>query len=159
MTLTGPWPASSTLTVPPKMHEHVDDESSAATPFTVTCDEPGVHGLSDGTHVCGVSVPPAALVADATCGFASDVQSPNVGTFPIETSSTTPDGFVASTSPDATNVAASVPDEHFNDACADTWVGIDSRLPSRALGTLTRGGGTYLVPVNPHRTAALTAKK
>ena len=107
--------------VPPKMHVQVDDWSSAATPFTVTCADPGVHALNDGTQVCGVSVPPAALVADATCGFARDVQRPNVGTFAFDTSSTTPDAFVASTSLDATNVAACTPNEHFNDACAVTW--------------------------------------
>jgi len=127
VTLTSVWPDESTLTVPPYAHMHVDDASSAATPFTVTCDDPGVHALSDGTQVCGMSVPPALLVANATCGFPSDVQSPNVWTFPIETSSTTPDGFVASTSPDAAKVAAVVPNEHFNDACADTWLGISRR--------------------------------
>jgi hypothetical protein len=79
----------------------------------VTCAAPGVHGLSTGTHGCGVSVPIAAAVAAATCGFDIEVHIPNGGTLLAETSLTTPAAAVACTSvPDAENVDGEVPNEH-----------------------------------------------
>jgi len=49
---------------------------------TMTVVLPGAQGaLVTGTHGIGVSTPIAAEVADATVGFASDIQVPNVGTF------------------------------------------------------------------------------
>src|SRR5271156_14714 len=66
-------PGELTVTAPPHEHEHCDESSSAGTPPIVASLEPGVHGLNTGTHGCGVNVPDAAAVADATCGFASDV--------------------------------------------------------------------------------------
>ena len=64
-------------------------------------------------HGCGVNVPPAAEVAEATCGLASEMHIPNPGTASGLTSVTTPPAPVAVTSvPDAANVAGVVPIEH-----------------------------------------------
>lgn len=114
-----------TVTTPPQLQLHWQASSSAGTPPIVTPDEPGVHGVSTGTHGCGVSTPDAALVAAATCGFASDVHSPKGGTFAGATSSTTPAAAVAETlAPDAAKVDGVVPNEHCSVAPEQTWLGI-----------------------------------
>jgi hypothetical protein len=60
-----------------------------------------------------VSVPLAALVAAATCGLESEVQSANGGTLLGATSVTTPAAAVADTStPEAAKVDGAVPNEH-----------------------------------------------
>jgi hypothetical protein len=129
-------PAELTVTAPPHEHEHCDESSRAATAPIVTSLEPGVHGLSTGTHGCGVSVPIAALVAAATCGFESEVHIPKGGTLLGATSLTTPASAVADTSvPDAANVDGVVPNEHCRVAPVHTWFGIayTSRLLVRSI--------------------------
>ena len=119
-------PGALTVITPPHEHEHCDESSRAATPPIVASDDPGVHGLSTGTHGCGVSVPEAAAVAAATCGLASDVQSANGGTLLGATSVTTPAAAVADTSaPEAAKVDGAVPNEHCSVAPVHTWLGME----------------------------------
>jgi hypothetical protein len=117
---------------PPQLHVHCDASSSAAAPPIVTVAEPGVQAPSTGWHGCGVSVPLAALVADATCGLDSDVHIPNGGTFSVPVSSTTPAAAVAVTSVlDAENVDGVVPNEHCSVAPVLTWLGISRSFVGR----------------------------
>jgi hypothetical protein len=114
---------------PPQVHWHWDESSSAGVPPIITRVAPGVHGPSTGWHGCGTSGPP--LEAAATCGFASDVQSPKGGTLLEEMSVTTPAASVAETSAlDAEKVEGTVPNEHCRLAPVQTWVGIAQPLPS-----------------------------
>jgi len=111
--LTSVWPAEPTVITPAHEHEHCDESSSAGVSPIVTSDDPGVHGLRTGMHGCGVSVPSAAVVADATCGLAIDMQTPNGGTLLGETSVMTPAAAVALTSvPVALKVDGELPNEH-----------------------------------------------
>jgi hypothetical protein len=72
-----------------------------------------------------VSVPLAAAVAAATCGFDIDEHIPKPGTLLAETSVMTPAAVVASTSvPEAEKVAGVEPNEHFRDAPVHTSVPI-----------------------------------
>lgn len=86
-----------TVTTPPQVQLHCDESSKAAISPTVTRAEPGDHGDSTGRHGCGVRTPPAADVADATCGLDSDMHNPNGGTFAAATSVTTPAGLPVET--------------------------------------------------------------
>jgi hypothetical protein len=108
------WPAEPIVIVPPHPHEQVEESSSAASPSTVTLDEPGVQGLSSGWHGCGVSTPLALAVALATVGLDIDVHIPKDATFAAPTSSIVPTAtWLAETSGlDALNVAGVVPNEH-----------------------------------------------
>jgi hypothetical protein len=118
-------PAEATVTTPPQVHWHCDESSSAGVPPIVTCVAPGVHGVRTGTQGWGVPD------AEATAGFAVDVQSPKGGTLLEETSVTTPAASVAETSaPDAENVEGTVPNEHCRLAPVQTWVGIAQPPPS-----------------------------
>ena len=142
--MTEVWPAALTVIAPPHEHEHCDESSSAGTPPIVTSDDPGVHGLSTGTHGCGVSVPLAAAVADATCGLAIDVHIANGGTLLGATSVTTPAAAVADTStPEAAKVDGAVPNEHCSVAPVHTWVGIE-RKHRTARPILATGGKVTL---------------
>jgi len=124
--VTAVWPGDFTVTTPPQLHEHCDESSSAAAPSIVTLVEPGVQDPRTGWQGCGVSVPLAALVAEATCGFCSDVHIPNGGTFAVPTSSTTPAAPVAVTSVlEAENVAGVVPNEHCSVAPVQAWLAIN----------------------------------
>lgn len=119
---TDAWPGETTVTTPPHVHSHCDESSSAATSPMVTRAAPGVHGVSTGTHGCGV--PEAA----ATAGFAPDVQRPKDGTLAAETSVTTPAAPVAETSaPDAEKVHGVDPSEHSSFAPVQTWEAINAR--------------------------------
>jgi hypothetical protein len=66
--------------VPPKLHWQVEVVSTQGRPPTVTDTDAGVQGDPvAGTHGCGVSVPWAAAVAEATCGLPRLLHMPNVG--------------------------------------------------------------------------------
>jgi hypothetical protein len=67
------------------MHLHASESIvGPAGPAIATLFDPGIHGLDvAGTHGCGVSVPPAAAVADATCGFSGDWHMPKDAMFTI----------------------------------------------------------------------------
>ena len=65
---------------------------------------------------------PAAAVAEATAGLASDVHRPNVGIFSGATSVIPPAGVVADTSTlDAVNSAGVAPNVHAKAAPVETW--------------------------------------
>jgi hypothetical protein len=100
----------------------------------VTRVEPGDHGESTGWHGCGVRTPFAALVAEATCGFDSDMHMPNGGTFEVAVSFTTPAALPAKTwVPEAENVAGVVPNEHCSVAPVQTTFDIVTLLPGTRL--------------------------
>jgi hypothetical protein len=123
--LTAVCPASFTVTTPPQVQLHCEESSRALTSPIVTRAEPGDHGDSTGWHGCGVSAPPAAVVADATCGLDSDIHMPNGGTLDGVTSATTPTALPAEAwVPDAENVAGVVPKEHAIVAPVQTMFGI-----------------------------------
>jgi hypothetical protein len=70
--------------MPPHMHVHIEEMLSAGIPPIRTVGAPGVHGATVfGMHGIGVNTPKAAAVAEATVGFASDIQTPKVGMFTI----------------------------------------------------------------------------
>lgn len=78
-------------------------------------------------HAIGVSTPPAAGVAEATSGLASETHMPNVAMFSSDTSVMTPAGVVADTSAsDAVNTAGTAPNVHSTDAPVETWYGTSS---------------------------------
>jgi hypothetical protein len=133
--VTPAWPASVTVTTPAQVHLHWEALSRAAAAPTLTRDEPGVQSPDKtGWQGWGVRVP-AAWVAAFTCGFLSDVQVPNGGTFAGPVSVTTPAGAVADTlAPVALNVADAVPKEHSTVAPVHTRSGM-AALPrdSRAV--------------------------
>lgn len=72
-------PAFVTEITPAHEHIHLDVLFKAGNLRNVTVGEPGVHGVVTGTHGMGVSTPLAAAVAEATVGFASEVQVANGG--------------------------------------------------------------------------------
>ena len=117
------------MIAPPYVHMHCEASSSALTPFMVTRADPGVHGLSWGTHGCGTRTPEAD--AEATAGLASDVHIPKVGIFSGDTSVITPAEVVADTSTlDAVNSADIRPNVHVKAAPVETWFAT-AYLPSR----------------------------
>jgi hypothetical protein len=151
-TLAAVWPASLTVTAPPQVQVHWDESSRALTSATVTWAEPGDHGDSTGWHGCGVRAPPAAFVAEATCGFDRLWHIPNGGTFAAAVSFTTPTAPPANVLvPEAANVAGVVPKEHCSVAPVQTTFGmadLPPDVPSLRLFTL-------LIRVTVYQTAAL----
>jgi hypothetical protein len=138
--LTDVCPAALTVTTPPQVQLHCDESSRALTSPIVTWAEPGDHGESTGWHGCGVRVPEAALVAEATCGLDSDMHIPNGGTFSAATSVTTPAGLPAEVcAPDAANVAGVVPKEHCKVAPVQTRFGMACPRARREPSLLRRG--------------------
>lgn len=116
-------PASVTEMVPAQAQVHCDASSRAGTPPVETWAAPGVHGVRTGWQGWGVRVPPAALVAAATCGLAGDWHSPNGGTLPGAASVMTPAGVVADTwAPEAAKVDGVAPIEHCSVAPVTTWL-------------------------------------
>lgn len=70
------------MIVPPQMHLHVDDLSSAGCPFSSTSFFPPVHGNGVlGMQGIGVSLPCAAAVAETVAGYARLRQRPNGAIF------------------------------------------------------------------------------
>jgi hypothetical protein len=102
-------------------------------PLTAVAVEPGAHGdAGTGLHGCGVNVPPAAEVAEATAGFSKLVHRPNELMFTGLISATVAIGAVAITAPGATaNVEGLNPIEHWSAAPAVTIAGNVSPHPKR----------------------------
>jgi hypothetical protein len=81
--------------------------------WTIAMGDPGTHGVVTGVHGIGVSTP-AAAVAAATAGFASDEHMPNGGMFVPGTQSWMfPAGVVATTGRTTENVDGAEPKLHF----------------------------------------------
>jgi hypothetical protein len=114
VTVTLVCPADPIVIVPPHEHVDVDESSRAAWPSIMTSVAPGVQSLSRGWQGWGVSVPMAADVAAATCGFDSDVHIPNDGRLLVSKSDTVPAAACVPLTSwlDAVNVAGVVPNEH-----------------------------------------------
>lgn len=123
--------------VPAQVHMHLESAVSAGTPFSVTRLEPGDHGpVVAGTQGCGVSVPMAAEVAAATCGFASDWHIPKGPILVMGTvSAIVAAGFSSASEPTVGSTASetgAMPWLHFNCAPFTTSFGMVS--PSSAPG-------------------------
>jgi hypothetical protein len=71
-------PGNATVITPAHIQLRMEVLFSAGKFFSSTVGEPGVHGAGVlGTQGIGVSTPRAALVAEATAGFARLMHAPN----------------------------------------------------------------------------------
>jgi hypothetical protein len=78
------WPGEVIWITPPQLHMHLLVLFRAGILPTMTVGEPGAHGeLVTGTQGMGVRTPKAAVVAEATVGFASDMHMPKSGILAI----------------------------------------------------------------------------
>jgi len=77
-------PAKVTSIIPAHMHMHLQLSSKAGMFFTNTVGSPGTQGATVlGMQGMGVNTPEAAVVAEATVGFAKDWHIPKVAIFTI----------------------------------------------------------------------------